>query len=62
LQYSVALQDKFIELLLKLLPEDKIIEFKILIEAGNKEKIQEFIRSILLDIENILSQNLKEFL
>ncbi len=44
MQYSVALQDKFIELLLKQLPEGKIIEFKILIEAGNKEKIQEFIK------------------
>jgi len=56
------LQDKFNQLIIDNLPEDKLTEFEILLEVGNKEKTQEFIRSILPDIEKILEANLKEFL
>jgi len=52
------LEDQFINLLIENLPEDKFIEYKILIELNNKEKMETFIKSILPDIEDILSKNL----
>jgi len=55
-------EEKFNKLLIDNLPEDKLTEFEILLEVDNKEKTQEFIRSILPDIEKILEANLKEFL
>lgn len=55
------LEDKFNQLIIDNLPEDKLKEFKRLIEVGDTEKTQEFIGSILQDIEKILEANLKEF-
>lgn len=56
------IKDKFNKLIIENLPEDKLTEFDILLEVGNKEKTQEFIKSILPDIEKILEANLKKFL
>lgn len=56
------LENKFNQLIIDNLPEDKLKEFERLIDAGDKDKTQEFIRSILPDIEKILEANLKEFL
>jgi len=52
------LKDQFIELLIENLREDKLKEYKILVELKNKEKMEAFIKSILPDIEDILSKNL----
>lgn len=54
-------EEIFNKLLIDNLPEDKLKEFERLIEAGDTEKTDEFIRSILPDIEKILEANLKEF-
>lgn len=54
------LSNKFIELLLQKLPDEKVTELQILIEVGNSEKIQEYISSILTEIEKITSDNLKD--
>jgi len=54
-------KDIFNQLLIDNLPEDKLKEFERLRELGDTEKTQEFIGSILPDIEKILEANLKEF-
>jgi hypothetical protein len=56
------IEDKFTKLIVDNLPEEKLTEFKIMIEVDNKEKTQDFIRSILPDIEKILDKNLKDFM
>lgn len=50
--------NELLEKIFDLLPEDKQTEYKILVELGNKEKIQDFITSILPDIDRIISNNL----
>lgn len=56
---DLMLKKKLNRLLFENLPEDKRIEFEIMLKVGDKRRIQEFIRSILPDIENILDKNLK---
>jgi len=53
------LEDQLIELLIENLPEDKLIEYKILVESNCKEKMEAYIKSILPDIEEIILNNLK---
>lgn len=55
-------EEIFNQLIIDNLPEDKLTEFEILLEVGNKEKTQEFIKTILPDIEDILEKNLNKFL
>lgn len=55
-------EEIFNKLIAENLPEEKRIEFDILIEVGDEKRIQEYIRSILPDIEAILAANLKKFL
>jgi len=43
--------DKFIQLLISNLPEDKLTELEILFEVADKERVQKFIGSMMPDIE-----------
>lgn len=50
--------EKIFEKIFGLLPEDKQTEFMILVEVGNREKIQEFIKTMLPDIEKAIDENI----
>lgn len=57
---SKKLGEKFNKLIVENLPEDKLIEFEIMIEINDKKRLNTFIRTILPDIENIISENLEK--